>query len=290
MTYGYVRISTDRQDYDNQKFEIENFCKRQNIEIDEWIEEIVSGTKDPKKRKLGKLLEIAKADDLIICGEISRLGRSMFMIMDILKGLLEKEVKVWTIKDNYRLDNSMQSKVLAFAFGLAAEVERDMISKRTKEALARKRELGIHLGRPMGAKNLKTKLYDKRETITDMVTRGHSISEIARQIECSRDTLRKEIKIIGIDHTSYQKIPMIYALRGSVLDNKADTVKILIDRGKAISDIAMIMKVHWVTVDKFLKKRGWATNRDAIGLSELQYRKYVRSVTKKSLNLSCCLN
>ena len=139
MTYGYIRVSSDKQTVENQRFEISNFCKANNITIDGRIEETISGTKNYDKRKLGKLLNKVKKDDLIICAELSRLGRNLFMIMEILNICMNKECRVWTIKDNYRLGEDIQSKVLAFAFGLSAEIERNLISQRTKEVLARKK-------------------------------------------------------------------------------------------------------------------------------------------------------
>ena len=120
MIYGYIRVSTDKQTVDNQRFEIERFCSKNNIKIGQWIEETISGTKIPEKRLLGSLLTGAKKDDLIICSELSRLGRSLFMIMSILNHLMLNGVRVWTIKDNYRLGDNIQSKVLAFAFALSA--------------------------------------------------------------------------------------------------------------------------------------------------------------------------
>ena len=142
MIYGYIRVSTDKQTLENQKFEIENFCVQQNLKIDGWIEETISGTKAFDKRALGKLLKKIKKEDLIICAELSRLGRNLFMIMEILNICMTKECRVWTIKDNYKLGDDIQSKVLAFAFGLSAEIERNLISQRTKEALARLKSEG----------------------------------------------------------------------------------------------------------------------------------------------------
>lgn len=139
MNYGYIRVSSDKQTVENQRFEINNFCEREHLSIDGWIEETISGTKSYSKRELGTLLRRVRKDDLIICAELSRLGRNLFMIMEILNICMTKECKVWTIKDNYRLGEDIQSKVLAFAFGLSAEIERNLISQRTKEALARKR-------------------------------------------------------------------------------------------------------------------------------------------------------
>ena len=143
MNYGYIRVSTDKQTVEIQRYEINTFCQKLNIHIDGWIEETISGTKNFDKRKLGDLLKIVQKDDLIICAELSRLGRNLFMIMEILHICMNKECKVWTIKDNYRLGDDIQSKVLAFAFGLSAEIERNLISQRTKEALARKVQEGI---------------------------------------------------------------------------------------------------------------------------------------------------
>lgn len=157
MIYGYIRVSSDRQTIENQRFEIANFCKQQNIRIDGWIEETISGTRAYRDRELGRLLDEVKKGDVIICAELSRLGRSLFMIMEILNICMTKECKVWTIKDNYRLGEDIQSKVLAFAFGLAAEIERNLISMRTKEALARKKAERVVLGRPKGSRKFRQK-------------------------------------------------------------------------------------------------------------------------------------
>ena len=158
--------------------------------IDGWIEETVSGTKSYSKRKLGTLLRRVKKDDIIICSELSRLGRSLFMIMEILNYCLDKEVKVYTIKDNYRLGDDIPSKVLAFAFGLSAEIERNLISQRTKEALARKKAEGVKLGRPVGSKDKKLKLDGKQDYIKRKLVEGVPQTTIAKRLHCSRETLR----------------------------------------------------------------------------------------------------
>lgn len=154
MIYGYIRVSSDKQTVENQRFEINKFCERNKLVIDGWIEETISGTKAYNKRELGKLLKRVQKDDLIICAELSRLGRNLFMIMEILNICMTKECRVWTIKDNYRLGDDIQSKVLAFAFGLSAEIERNLISQRTKEALARKKQRALHLADPKGERVL----------------------------------------------------------------------------------------------------------------------------------------
>src|ERR1035437_7756472 len=155
MIYGYIRVSTDKQTVENQRFEINRFCIQHEFVVDKWIDETISGTKRVEERLLGKLLKKMKKDDILICSELSRLGRNLMMIMSILNYCMQKDVKVWTIKDNYRLGNDINSKVLAFAFGLASEIERNLISQRTKEALARKKAEGVILGRPIGRKSSK---------------------------------------------------------------------------------------------------------------------------------------
>ena len=102
MIYGYIRVSTDRQTVENQRYEIKRFCQENNLQVDKWISETISGAKEVDKRRLGKLLKGVRKDDIIICSEISRLGRSLFMIMSVLNHCMEIGAKVWTIKDNYR--------------------------------------------------------------------------------------------------------------------------------------------------------------------------------------------
>jgi DNA invertase Pin-like site-specific DNA recombinase len=196
MTYGYVRVSTDKQRKDNQEYEITRFCQKNNIVIDVWIQETISGTKTPDKRKLGGLLDRIQGGDLIICAELSRLGRSLFMIMSILNGLMKTGAKVWTIKDNYRLGDDMQSKVLAFAFGLSAEIERDLISQRTKEAL--RRAEGVVLGRPAGKKSSHVKLTGKEKEIRELRKARITKSGIGRKLGVNRMTVDKFMKEKGI--------------------------------------------------------------------------------------------
>ena len=194
MIYGYIRVSTDKQTVENQRFEISNFCKEHELIVNSWIEETISGTKKVDDRKLGKLLNRLKEGDILICAEISRLGRNMFMIMSILNYCMENDIKVWTIKDNYRLGDDLTSKVLAFAFGLSAEIERNLISQRTKEALARKRSEGIILGRPKGKKSSKYKLTGKEKVIIDLLNKGLSKTSISKILKVNRNTLTNYIQ------------------------------------------------------------------------------------------------
>jgi len=198
MIYGYVRVSTDKQMTDNQRFEIARYCEKNSIAVDSWIEETVSGIKDVNKRKLGLLLKDVKKGDLIIMSELSRLGRSLFMIISILQQLLEKGVQVWTIKDNFKLGNDIQSKMLAFAFGMCAEIERDLISQRTKEALGRKVAEGITLGRPVGRKSSRLKLTGKEDEICRLRKEGLGKLAISRIFNVNRMTVDKFMREKGI--------------------------------------------------------------------------------------------
>ena len=199
MTYGYIRVSTDKQTVENQRFAIAEFCGQNGLHVDAWIEETISGTVDVKRRKLGGLLRGVKRGDLIVCAELSRLGRSLFMIMSVLNLLMKKGAKVWTVKDNYRLGDDIQSKVLAFAFGLSAEIERDLISQRTKEALARKKSEGVKLGRPLGAKNSRSKLDGAELSVSVMLLAGTSVNRMARLYGIHRNTVKRFIWKKGLD-------------------------------------------------------------------------------------------
>ena len=192
MSYGDSRVSSDKQTVENQRFEIDSFCSSQQLLIDDWIEETISGTKNFSTRQLGKLLRKVKKNDIIICCELSRLGRNLFMIMEVLNICMTKECRVWTINDNYRLGDDIQSKVLAFAFGLSAEIERNLISQRTKEALARKKAEGVRLGRPRGRSFCRSsyKLHDREQQIAKMRTDGMSFQTIADVLHVNRDTVR----------------------------------------------------------------------------------------------------
>lgn len=197
MIYGYIRVSTDRQTTENQRFEICRFCEKNGLKIDVWIEEKISSTKDLNKRKLGRLIKRLARGDLIIASELSRLGRNLLQVMSILHRCMDVGAKIWTIKDNYRLGDDITSKVLAFAFGLSAEIERNLISQRTKEALARVKSEGGHVGRPHGTGN-RSKLCGREKYICKKLRDGCSKREIARMLCVHRDTLRSFIKANGI--------------------------------------------------------------------------------------------
>lgn len=194
MIYGYIRTSTDKQNNENQHFEIEQFAQSNNITIDKWVEETISSRKSLDERKLGKLLKKVKQDDIIIASELSRLGRNLLQVMSILHHCMNIGCQVWTIKDNYKLGTDIQSKVLAFAFGLSAEIERSMISQRTKRCLDRLRAEGKHIGRKKGSKNKNTKLSGKDDLIKTLLSQHITKTQIARMLKVDYTTLYRFMK------------------------------------------------------------------------------------------------
>ena len=194
-TYAYLRVSTDKQDYDNQRTGILTYCQQHNLHIDkEIVDDGVSGTTSPEERKLGKILQHIKKDDTIICSELSRLGRKLFMIMKILEHCMNVGATVYTVKEQYILGNTLESTILAFAFGLSAEIERNLISARTREALAHKKSTGIKLGRPKGSPNKYSKLTPKHDTIKQLLKTGISRNTIAKKLNVSFGTINQKKK------------------------------------------------------------------------------------------------
>lgn len=194
MNYGYIRVSTDKQTTQNQRFEIQQYCAVRNLPVTGWIQETISGTRAYDKRALGRLLRKVKAGDLIICTELSRLGRNLFMIMEILNHCMGKGCQVVTIKEGYHLGENIEAKVLAFAFGISAEIERQLISQRTTEALRRKKAEGVRLGRPQGSAPAVKKLQMEADTIHQLITAGIPKAEIARRYHVARKTLYNWLK------------------------------------------------------------------------------------------------
>lgn len=191
MIYGYLRVSTDDQDCDNQKRGVLGLAESRGLTVDKWIiDDGISGTVEPEKRAFGKLMKKLQKGDIILASELSRLGRKLFMVMRILEFCMNNDIKVITQKDGYELGDNIQSKVLAFAFGLAAEIERNLISQRTKEALAKRKAEGKVLGRPTGVKNTEYKLTHKEYKITEFLRQGFSYCQIARSLKVHRITVR----------------------------------------------------------------------------------------------------
>lgn len=194
MIYAYIRVSTDKQNIENQRFEILKYADAKKIPIDEWLEETVSSRKKLADRMLGQILDKLKPEDILIVSELSRLGRNLMEVMSILHTCMDKDVQVHTIKENYELGNNINSKVLAFAFSLSAEIERQLISQRTKEALARKKSEGMKLGRPKGSLSTHTKLSGKEQQIKELLDKKISYTAIGRILGVHRKTVKSFVE------------------------------------------------------------------------------------------------
>lgn len=219
MTYGYIRVSTDGQTSENQRLQIKRYCRRKRLHNINWIDETVSGICAPTKRKLGVLLTQAKAGDIVIVTELSRLGRSLIMIMNVLQTFLDNGVKVTAIKEGFECDDSIVSKVLAFAFGLSAEIERQLISERTKAGLERARKDGKRLGRQHGQTWAQRKLSPHRDAIRRYLQEGRSKRSIAREFGVCWSTLnnfiQNQLDTAGDGYVTLLKLPGNHAMRNA---------------------------------------------------------------------------
>jgi DNA invertase Pin-like site-specific DNA recombinase len=192
MTYAYLRVSTDKQELENQKFEVLKYANENKLGNVEFVEETVSGRKSWKERKIGELVEELRQEDVLIITELSRLGRSMLEIMELLSILLRKGVELHVVKNRQVLKDDLQSKVFAMAFSIAAEIERELISQRTKEALKRRKAEGKPLGRPKGS--FSSPLDKYWEQIRELREKGVSVASIAKILEVPYSTLWSYLK------------------------------------------------------------------------------------------------
>ena len=191
MIIAYIRVSTELQSYEGQQYEIEQWCHRRNWEVHRWVQEKVSGAKEINRRTLGRLLKRMNQGDVLVCTELSRLGRNMMMVMGILNMCSQKGIKIYSIKDNFELSDSLNAKIIAFAFSLAAEIERNLISQRTREALAAKKQAGIKLGRPFGKSRERKRFDDREDYIRTRRNQGVSIGRLAQELKMHRNTLSR---------------------------------------------------------------------------------------------------
>ncbi|MBO1267067.1 recombinase family protein [Arthrobacter cavernae] len=191
---AYARVSTDKQDAENQRFEIERYLTRTNLAFDQFVEETVSGRRDVSERKLGQLMTELERGDTLIVSEASRISRRLSEIFATIQYFIDRGVTVIAVKQNYVFADDINSKVIAFAFGLAAEIERDLISQRTKEALARKKSEGVILGRPAGSFQHKHyKLHGKDDEIMELLEKRVGVAALARVFNVSRPTMQRYI-------------------------------------------------------------------------------------------------
>lgn len=186
--FAYLRVSTDSQDVKNQKLGVLDYCNAQNLTPIKFVEDTMSGTTPWKERSIGKLLADGKSGDVIIVAEVSRLGRSILQVLEILEVAAKKEISVHIAKNRMVMDGSMQSTITATILGLVAQIEREFISSRTKEALQKRKMDGMTLGRPKGeAETLKLDAF--RDEIMGYLKKGINKRAISKLIECSPSTL-----------------------------------------------------------------------------------------------------
>ena len=206
MIYGYLRVSSDEQDVNSQKQGVVKFAEEKGMKIDKYItDEGVSGGKDPSKRNLGPLLKLINEGDVIICSEISRLGRDLYMVMDILHFCMERKAIIYTVKDKFTLGNDIQSKVLAFAFGLSAEIERQMIQQRTKEGLRLRVKNGVLVGRPIGsmAEEPQDLNEQQKELLINQYKWGVPYMRIAKNFNVDRTTVARWLHRWGVKRSAF---------------------------------------------------------------------------------------
>lgn len=206
MIYGYLRVSSDEQDVNSQKQGVVKFAEKHNMPIDKFItDEGVSGGKDPDKRNLGPLLKLINEGDVIICSEISRLGRDLYMVMDILHFCMERKAVIYTVKDKFVLGDDIQSKVLAFAFGLSAEIERQMIRQRTKEGLRLRVKMGVLVGRPLGVPVEEPLALDEKQKalLIEQYKWGVPERRLAENFNVDRNTIARWLHRWGIKHSKF---------------------------------------------------------------------------------------
>lgn len=196
MKYAYIRVSTQMQTCEGQRYEIENWCRARNWTIDRWVVETVSGMSGLDKRTLGKNLRKMKEGDVLVCTELSRLGRNMMMVMSILNHCSQRKISVFSIKDRFELTDTINSKIIAFAFSLAAEIERNLISQRTREALSAKKAAGVRLGRPKGKSAQQKRFEQMLPMLLEARANGIPYKLLAEKAGIHRNTLYRYLKAI----------------------------------------------------------------------------------------------
>ena len=197
--YGYIRVSTVKQNNENQEHAILKWCSGKKVHVDHWYRVEMSSRKTTKQRRIDEMMETLKTGDTLIVSELSRLARSVGQIAIIVDTLLDNGVKVVCIKESMELNGKkdIQTKVMITMFSLFAEIERDLISERTKEGLARARKDGKLLGRPKGTLG-KSRLDGREKEIKDLMDKGVTKMNIARICGVTWPTIQNFIKTRGL--------------------------------------------------------------------------------------------
>jgi DNA invertase Pin-like site-specific DNA recombinase len=189
-TYAYLRVSTDRQDVDNQRHGILEYANTHGLASLQFVQDTLSGRLAWRERVIGRLLTVtATAGDVVIFAEISRMARSTLQVLEMLELGMERQLHIHIAKQRMILDGSLHSRIAATVLGLAAEIERELIAARTREALAKRKAAGKTLGRPRGAKNARLKLDEHADVIRRYLDKGISKRSIAKLVGCAESTL-----------------------------------------------------------------------------------------------------
>lgn len=196
QTIGYLRVSTTEQDLEKNKYDILQLANEKSLGQVQWVEEKITSRVSWRKRQIAFIIDQATSGDAIIVSELSRLGRSMLECMEILSVAFQKGIHIYAVKGKWQLDNSIQSKIVAMAFSMAAEIERDLISQRTKEALAARKKAGVKLGRPRGSG--KSKLDAFRPEIEALLANGSTQRFIAKRYRTTEANLSRWVKKHGL--------------------------------------------------------------------------------------------
>jgi DNA invertase Pin-like site-specific DNA recombinase len=294
MTYGYLRVSSDKQDVASQQIGVERKANELNVIIDEWIkDEGVSGVKEYNKRNLGVLMNKAKAGDIIIVSEISRLARSVFMLFRIVEYCMDNDIVIYSVKDsvNTLKKGDLIAMMAVFFFGIAAQIEREMIVKRTIEGVERRKKDGVIFGRPPGDVGTK-KLDGKEELIREYINAGLSVCQLAKMLKVHRQTVRrfckeKEIELHAIsNYQNKDKMDNKWHRTGreadEILESEKEYIVSLIDQGMTNKYILEKIneKGHQISVASFCR---WFKNDREF------YNSFVEKIkeVKKIRNVDC---
>ena len=194
MVVAYLRVSTNKQHLENQEEEIKKFAANRGPDIDKWYHDVVSGKVCSNDRKLGDLLESLQEGDCLIVTEVSRLSRTLIDIMNIINTCIQRKIVLHSTKEGYTFENNLNSKILGFAFGLVAEIERNLISIRTREALAVRKAEGKKLGRPHGSCPQLNVLIQNKEKIIELMDNCVPYKKIAKKYKVSICTVNRFVK------------------------------------------------------------------------------------------------
>ena len=194
MVVAYLRVSTNKQHLENQQQEIKKFAAHRGLHIDKWYHDVVSGKVSSNDRKLGDLLESLQEGDCLIVTEVSRLSRTLIDIMNIINTCIQRKIVLHSTKEGYTFENNLNSKILGFAFGLVAEIERNLISIRTREALAVRKAEGKKLGRPQGSCPQLNVLIQNKEKVIELMDNSVSYKKIAKKYKVSICTVNRFVK------------------------------------------------------------------------------------------------